>query len=216
MTTAVFIKMIVSMTDATCDQEHMPIVIEHCPYVPDRTAFILDPSKPDPVEPMIEAGKRLAAAGASEVAIPCFTAHYFHQQLESQIPIPVINGVEEVVKHLKEQSVKTAGVMATDGTVRTDIFGAALEAAGIACIYPDEANQKKVMSLIYDHVKANKPVPEEMLFEICDHLKSKGADRTILGCTELSVAAEGITGLNDITDALEILSAKCIRDFYNR
>ena len=213
MTTAVFLKMIVSMTDVDRDQDHIPIVIEHCPGVPDRTSYILDHNNPDPSEAIIEAGRRLASVGATEIAIPCFTAHYFHQKLESQIPIPVINGVDEVVKHLKECCVKTAGVMATDGTVRADIFKSALEAEGIACIYPDEVHQEKVMSVIYDHVKANKTTPEKMMFEICDHLREKGSDTIILGCTELSVAAEGIMGLDDITDALEILAKRCILDF---
>ncbi len=213
ITTAVFIKMIVSMTDAKTDQEHMPMVIEHCPSVPDRTSYILDNNNPDPVGPIAEMGKSLARAGATEIAIPCFTAHYFHKRLLEQIPIPVINGIDLVAKNLKESGVESAGVMATDGTVTSDIFRDALNEHGIKTIYPDGGHQKKVMSIIYDHVKANRPVPKNMLFEVYDHLRSVGAENIILGCTELSVAAENAVETPYVTDALKVLSQKCVDDF---
>ncbi|MCR5098336.1 MAG: amino acid racemase [Lachnospiraceae bacterium] len=216
MTTAVFIRMIVSMTDVERDQDHIPMVIEHCPGVPDRTSYILDKKSPNPSEAIIEAGKSLAAAGATEIAIPCFTAHYFHDILEEHIPIPVINGIEVVADQLRKDGVNTAGVMATDGTVAADIFKTALEKKGIRCIYPDEADQRGVMSLIFDYVKANRIAPRELFFEICDHLRSAGADTVILGCTEFSVIAESLEYREDITDAMRLLAARCIADFDKR
>ena len=216
MTTAVFLRMIVSMTDVDRDQDHIPIVIEHCPDVPDRTSYILDKSKPDPSKAIIEAGRSLAAAGAVEIAIPCFTAHFFHDILEKSIPIPVINGIDEVAFHLKEKGITSAGVMATDGTVRADIFKTTLEKNGISCIYPDEADQRGVMSLIFDCVKANRPAPHELFYEIMKNLRSAGAETVILGCTELSVIAETIKDREGITDAMQLLAARCIRDFDKR
>ncbi len=216
MTTAVFLKMIVSMTDVDRDQDHIPIIIEHCPDVPDRTSYILDKSNPDPAKPIIAAGKRLAAAGATEIAIPCFTAHYFHDTMEKNIPVPVINGIEVVADNLKSRGVSTAGIMATDGTVRADIFKEALLKNGIDCIYPDEVNQRGVMSLIFDYVKANRPAPHELFYEICDHLRTAGADTVILGCTELSVISEALDKKEGITDAMKLLAARCISDFGKR
>ena len=49
MATIVFMQKIISMTDASSDQEHIEMVVEHCPDIPDRTGYILDHSKPDPL-----------------------------------------------------------------------------------------------------------------------------------------------------------------------
>ena len=213
MTSAVFLEMIVNNTDAGSDQEHIPIVMEHCPQVPDRTAYIFDKSKPNPLPYIIEAGKNLAAAGACEIAIPCFTAHYFHDIMQHDIPVPVINGIKEVADYLTARDIKSAGVMATDGTVRSDLFGSALRKADIECIYPDEAFQKKVMSLIYDEIKSGKEAAADDFFDVIDHLKKKGAATVILGCTELSVAKKQIGDTADVTDALLVLALKCVGDF---
>ncbi len=213
MTSAVFLEMIVNNTDVSSDQDHIPIVMEHCPQVPDRTAFIFDNTKPDPLPYIVEAGKNLAASGAAEIAIPCFTAHYFHDIMQRDIPVPVINGIKEVADHLTAKGIKAAGVMATDGTVRSDLFGSALREAGIECIYPDEAFQKKVMSLIYDEIKSGKEATADDFFAVIDHLKGKGAETVILGCTELSVAKKQIGEVSDVTDALLVLALKCVGDF---
>ncbi len=213
MTTAVFIEMLVEMTDADKDQEHISMVIEHCPEVPDRTAYILGRSDISPVDGMVKAMKRLCRSGADEIAIPCFTAHYFHNKMQEKIPVPIMNGIEETAKALALAGVSSAGVMATDGTVHAGLFKSALEEKGITCVYPDAARQKKVMGLIYENVKAGKPTPPEDFYEIKRHLNVKGAETVILGCTELSVIANDLPDKKGLTDAMRILSACAVRKF---
>ena len=56
MATALFMRMVIEMTQAEIDQEHIEMVIYNCPQIPDRTSFILGNSSKDPTHEMIEIG----------------------------------------------------------------------------------------------------------------------------------------------------------------
>ena len=75
--TAHFLELVINMTDARCDQEHLDMIIYNTPSTPDRTAYILDNTRENPLPQMLDFGKRLAGQGADCIAIPCCTAHYF-------------------------------------------------------------------------------------------------------------------------------------------
>ena len=213
MATVCFLKRIIEMTDATCDQEHIEMVIEHLPSIPDRTGYLLDRTKPDPVGPIVKAGCELAKMGATEIAIPCITAHGFHDIFDDKIPVKVINGVRLTAKMLAEKGIKKAGVMATDGSLHTGIFERALGEFGIEHIYPSPDAQKCVMSVIYNDVKAGKPVDREVFKRASDELFAGGAEVILLGCTELSVAADEWLPKGRFLDMLTVLARKCVIDF---
>ena len=59
MATAYFMELLINMTDAKCDQDHLEMIIYNCPSIPDRTAYILGKSNANPVVPIIKIGKKL-------------------------------------------------------------------------------------------------------------------------------------------------------------
>lgn len=79
LATACFLEMVTKMTDASCDQEHLEMIIYSAPGIPDRTAYILGRSPDSPVKPMIEIGRKLAREQVSCIAVPCMTAHYLYR-----------------------------------------------------------------------------------------------------------------------------------------
>lgn len=208
MATAYFMELIVSMTDAACDQDHLNMIIYNRPDTPDRTDFILKKSEKDPRPFLIDSGLSLKKTGADLIAIPCNTSHFFHAELEEKIGLPVINMIRETSFYLKERGIKKAGVLATDGTISTGLFQKELEKEGMEWVIPDESGQKKVMRLIYDNVKAGKPIEENLFFDVKKELLNKDAQAIILGCTELSVIKRRYNLGADILDGLEVLS-KC-------
>lgn len=212
MATVSFMRRIIEMTEADTDQEHMDIYVAHCPSIPDRTGYLLDRTKPDPAPQIIDAGKKLALIGADEIAIPCITAHAFHAQLQSSIPIPVINGIRLTAEYLKDKGVSCAGILATDGTVQTGIFGSALSELGIKAVYPSATSQRFVMDLIYNDVKAGKPVEKDKFIAVAAEMKLLGAEVMILGCTELSVIADEWLPEGRFIDVLDVLARSSVKD----
>ncbi|MBR6157183.1 MAG: amino acid racemase, partial [Lachnospiraceae bacterium] len=121
-------------------------------------------------------------------AIPCVTANFFYRRLNEEIPVPVIDIITETAEYLAVRGVKCVGIMATDGTVRCGFFQKQLEQAGICVALPTENAQQDVMSVIYDDVKANRPVNMERFECAAGELRRAGSEVILLGCTELSMA----------------------------
>ena len=210
MATAYYLELMIKMTDASTDQEHLQSIVMNFPTVPDRTAYILGRSEESPLEPMIALGRQLKAMGASVIATPCITAHYFHQPLQDGIGLPMLHGIQCVARQLSERGITRVGLMATDGTVQSGIFQRQVEEQGMELVLPDEAGQAAVMTLIYDQVKAGKE-PDMALFEtVREQLRQMGAQVIVLGCTELSLLKKTTTLGDGILDALEVLAQESV------
>ncbi len=208
MATVYFYEMITAHTKAACDQDHIDIVINSRATTPDRTSFILRKSTDNPLEIMVADSKRLKEYGVTLLAIPCNTAHYFYDMLTEAIDIPFLNIMEETAKYLKECGVKKAGVLATQGTIDTKTYNRYLEECGIECIVPSADEQALITEIIYGDIKLGKRADMEKFEKVSRSLFDKGAQRIILGCTELSLIkkTEGL-GKNYV-DSLEVL-ARC-------
>lgn len=208
--TAHFMELVIRMTDAETEQENVDMIVYNFPSIPDRTGYILGSNLKSPLPGLLSVGKALTRQGAACIAVPCITAHYFYPELAARIQAPVIDAVAETVRHLKANGVTRAGIMATDGTIRSGLFSNALEREGITPVVPSEARQKEVMHLIYDEVKAGLLVDLDRFRAVQEELRDRGAEVIILGCTELSlVKRDGDIGPGFL-DAMEVLAQQSI------
>ncbi|SCW58350.1 aspartate racemase [Ruminococcaceae bacterium YRB3002] len=210
MATAVFYEKIVDMTDAATDQEHIDTIIYSCPQIPDRTAFFLGRSTEDPYPRILELAKKLEEQKVDVIAIPCITAAFFEQKLREDISVPVYNGIEQTASLLRGLGIKKAGILATEGSIKNRLIADALLRNGITPVEPDDERQKIVTEIIYDDVKAGREVDMDKLDNVADHLKGKGAEAYILGCTELSVVAHQNKLEPPYFDILDILAMTVI------
>ena len=205
-----FMELVIRMTQSEKDQEHLDMIIYHTPSIPDRSSYILDHTLPSPLEPMIELGQRLSEQNVGCIAIPCVTAHFFHESLSSSIPAPIIHAVEETAIHLKRYGIRRVGIMATDGTVSSGLFQKRLEQRGIEPVIPSPDAQKDVMHLIFECIKANKPADMERFHRVARELRENGAEVIILGCTELSLIKRDHEIGSGFLDALEVLAQQSV------
>ena len=203
-------ELVINMTDVDRDQEHLPMMVYNMPFIPDRTAYILDNTKENPLPKMLEIGRTLQNQGADCIAVPCVTAHYFMGELERGIPTPIINGVRETAAHLKENGIRKVGIMATDGTIRSGIFHKELEKQGLMPIAPSAPAQKHVMHLIFNNVKAGKPAEMDRFLAAAQDLRNQGAEAIILGCTELSLIKRDEKIGPGFIDAMEVLARQSV------
>lgn len=210
MATALFMRYVTELTDAKTDQEHIEMLIHSAPSIPDRTAFILKKSTFDPRPGMIKVGKGLRAQGADMIAIPCMTAHYFHAELEREIGLPIINGIEATAEQLALHGAKKVGIAATEGSVRTELFQNALIKAGIEPLTLSNEGQSIVTDTIYKEIKAGKAPDMERFSLVTREYRQKGADAVILGCTELSLLPQDRLEKDFYADAMRILARKTV------
>ena len=211
MATAYFLQLLTQMSDARTDQEHMEILLYSKPSIPDRTDYITGKSEISPVEDMVMAGKKLREMGADILAIPCITAHFFHQELERRIGFPIIHAIEETAFYLEEEKVSRAGILATDGTIQSGLFQKALKQRGICPMIPDSESQKGIMEIIYQEIKAGKEVNMPLFYQIAENLFDQGAEVILLACTELSLIKRDHSLPAGCLDVMEVLARKAVQ-----
>lgn len=208
--TAHFMELVIAMTDAKTDQENAHMIVYNFPSIPDRTGYILGSNLKSPLPGLKSVGQALVRQKVSCIAIPCVTAHYFHKELQSTIPVPILNGVVETVKLLKEQGIKKVGIMATDGTIRSQLLARELDLAGILPVIPSPERQADVMHLIYENVKAGKSAEMDRFRKVQQELTDCGAEVIILGCTELSIIKRDEAIGPGFLDVMEVLARESV------
>jgi len=213
--TAYFLDMVVRLTDAARDQDHLDLVVLNHATIPDRTAFIVGTSSEDPGPVMAADARRLEAFGVSFLVLPCNTAHHFTDEIVAAVQVPLLNIVQETVAEAarRVEGLAQVGLLATTGTLQAGVYERALTARGLACLTPDPADQAVVMSLIYDQVKAGRPVDVDALRGVMARLRARGAQVVVLGCTELSIAAADFDLLaadRTLVDSLDVLARRTI------
>lgn len=198
-------------TDAACDAEHIRVYIDCHTGVPDRTRAILEGGE-SPVPYIAESVEKLAAMGAELLLIPCNTSHYYYDEIAALSPVPVMHMIRTTAEALKAEGVRRVGILATDGTLRSGVYQRELSACGIASVCPEGEDQVAVMRLIYDGIKANAPTFDTAAVRrAIDTLRAQGAERIVLGCTELPVAfARYGIDASDAVDATDILARAAV------
>ena len=213
LATVYFMDMVVKMTEAQVDQDHISMIVLNHAAIPDRTEFILDNTKPNPLPMMVEDAKKLEAAGADYVVMPCNTAHFFYEQIQRNINIPMLNIIEETVRYAVEKTagIKKLGILATKGTISAGAYQNMCEKYGISCVIPSLNDEQSLMNIIYNQVKAGKKVNIDEFLRIIENMKADGCDAVVLGCTELSVINKDFDLCRkDIIDSLEVLAGRSI------
>ena len=213
LATADLFRKITLLTRADSDNEHLRVYIDSNAQIPDRTAAILSGGA-DPVPQMLSALRHLESCGADCIIMPCNTAHYFLPRLQSETRIPFISMLAETAKACAARFPgKTACVLATRGTLATGLYERALEKEGVDFLLPEEPQRDVLMHLIYEVVKAARPLaPEADLWaQLLEQLRRAGADYFILGCTELPIIADTLPAPGPFIDPTAELAKAAIR-----
>lgn len=206
MATAYFMQLVIDMTDAGTDQEHIPMIVYHSPQIPDRTSYLLGKSKENPWPYIMDCGKKLEQAGAERIAIPCITAHTQFHEIQENVSIPVLNIIKETAEYLSKEHIHRVGLEATEGTIQSQMFQKELEQQGIEVILPTAPKQEMITHIIYDNIKAGKRVDMDYFRQVEQEFYKNKAEIIILGCTELSMIHRDECIGHGYLDAMEVLA----------
>jgi len=157
---------------------------------PDRTAALLHGGA-SPLPAMAAALNGMVHLGVACAAIACNTAHAWHAELQRPCPgITLLHIVDETVAHVQRGGVQSVGLLATQGTYQSDLYGRALRRAGIACHVPYAAEQAQVMRGIQNGVKAGDLALARACFDaVAQPLVDRhGCTALLLACTEIPLA----------------------------
>lgn len=216
-----FMAKLVRNTPAARDQDHIKVMVEQNPQIPDRTEALLGGGD-DPTLALYAACKTLEEGGADLIAIPCNTAHAFVERIQPSLTIPIVNMLTCTADYLREAfpGVREVGVLATSGTLASRVYETALAARGFVQIVPAEAAQARLMNAIYGPCGAKAGYLsgecDDDVAAAVDDLVAQGVQVIVLGCTELPLLLRGSTLARPgrpvvrLVDPTDVLAKRCV------
>ena len=142
------------------------------------------------LDSLLKGCKVLKKSNCKFIVIPCNTAHYWYEDLQKKINLPIINMPEEVYKHTRKKCKKetTIGLLATEGTLKTGVYNKFFD-KNYNLIFPNTVIQKESVNKAIKLVKMGKvkEANKSIKFAI-NHLLKRKCTKIILGCTELPIA----------------------------
>ncbi len=204
LATDVFYEYIIRHTEASCDQEHIDIVLLNHASMPDRTQAILTGREEEFLQAVQRDFDLLNTVPLKAVVIPCNTSHYFYDSMTAMSRAPIINMIEECMLACKAAGHDSIVVFGTQGTLRSGLYERYAQKHGLNSVCVSEEDREKIMEIIYD-VKATNRTESEALQELIQKYSARG--KVILACTELSVLAPAD---GSVVDALKVLAERAI------
>ena len=139
---------------------------------------------------LLKGCKVLKKSKCKFIVIPCNTAHYWYDDLQKKINLPIINMPKEVFNHtvLKCKKNSSIGLLATDGTIKTGIYSKFF-GKRYNLVYPNLIIQKNSVNKAIKLVKmGDVKSANKIIKSAIDYLIKKKCKKIILGCTELPIA----------------------------
>lgn len=187
------------------DAHHPEMIIYQATNAPSRSMF-LEGRGESFIPEYIDIAKKLENAGANILCMACNTAHYAITDIQKELPIPIINLIEETVKVALSFNTKKIGLIVSEGCLLGKVYEKYFD---FNLIYPNSSFQKEVTLGICNIKNKNRFLdednpqrPNNIFRKIVEHLYDKGAEKIIIGCTDIRV---DFFDENTI-DSLEVLS----------
>jgi len=207
-----FMASVIALTPANKDQDHIRMIVDHNPQVPDRQAALRG-DRSAVVGTLIGMALRLESAGADFLVMPCNTAHAFLGDVIPAIHVPFLHIIDETVGEVASQhpDSKKIGVMATTACIDTGIYQSALQAKGRSSLMPSGNQQPELMELIFRIKRGDKGTGvRKSMRQIAMLLESAGAELIVAACTEIPLVMGAADFDIPFVSSTEVLARRTI------
>lgn len=202
--TVAFLARVQALTPADGDADHIRVVMDMNPQVPDRN------TRPGDAE--AELGRmaaRLKAAGAEVLAMPCNTAHAQKPGIVAA-GLPFIDMIAATVAAAKGHAARSIGILATPGGEA--LYVAALTAAGLTPVVLQGSDRETFMACVYGVKRGDVGVDNRAaMARLAEALVAAGADAVIAGCTEVPLLLAQADVSVPLVDSAEVLAEACVK-----
>lgn len=199
-----FLAKLQAATPAGRDQDHLRVLVDINPQVPDRN----DPGNaPGPVLAAMAVGLR--DAGAEVLAIACNTAHAYTEEVRAASGLPLVDMIDIACQSARLGGADKVGILATG--LALVLYSDRLTGMGLEPVCLSKAKQEWFMSLLY-RIKAG-DLGEEVQDEIvavAESLVEAGAQAVIAGCTEVPLVLSQDELDVPLIDAGQVLAERCV------
>jgi len=170
------------------DQQYPLFILYNKSNIPGRPSNIHNYNKV--LKSLITGCLLLQKSKCKFIVIPCNTAHYWYEDLQKKIKIPIISMPREVYFHAKKNCKKNSkiGILATEATLKTNVYNKFFNKY-FKLISPKKSLQIINVNKAIKYVKMGKiKNAEKVIKPAVNYLVKMKCKKIILGCTELPIA----------------------------
>jgi aspartate racemase len=208
-----FMTKVIALTRADKDQDHLHMLVDHDPTVPNRQDAILGDGE-DPGPAMAAMARRLEAAGADFLVIPCNTAYAFQDNILDMVSIPLISIIDESINAIgkKAPDAKAVGLLATNGCLQAGVYQSAMAAKGLVAVMPEDDELERLMTLV-NGIKAGHKGSDvsASMRKLAQALVDRGAAAIIAGCTEIPLVLDNSMLEVPLISSTDVLAQKTVQ-----
>ena len=209
--TVLFQSRLIAAVPARDDADHVPLLVDMRPQVPSRIAHLIEGTGADPGPVLAAMARRLEAAGAEALAMPCNTAHHYAPAIREAVAVPLLDMVALSAARADELAPPgaTVGVLGSPALARAGVFEPALEARGRAALHPSDG--ATCLAAIRDVKAGRDPAgPRAAIAAAARDLAARAAGAVLIACTEFSIHADAARGPAPVIDTLDVLAEAVI------
>jgi aspartate racemase len=199
-----FLTRLQAYTPAESDQDHLRVLVDINPKVPDRN---VPGSGAGAV--LAEMAGALRGAGAEVLAIACNTAHAHAGLIQRASGLPLIDLIETGAQAAAGSGAARAGVLGTKGALK--LYREYLAAQAMGLVGPSPEGQDEFMQVLY-RIKAGDTGPEvkAAMVALADSLIADGAEVVLAGCTEVPLVLSPGDLKVEFIDPGDLLARRCV------
>jgi aspartate racemase len=164
-------------------------------------------------ELMLESAQKLSAIGADFLICPDNTIHQGLPYVERRSPLPWLHIADSVAAQAAERGFRCLGLTGTRWLVDSAIYHEKLEARGIGCVRPNDAERDEINRIIMDELVYGVFKPESVAAfqRVMRRMKDQGCDAVILGCTEIPLVMSDANSPLPTLDSTRLLARAALK-----
>lgn len=204
-----FFAKVLRATEAERDQDHIRLLIDNNPGVPDRNAAAAGQgASPGPALAAMAQG--LERAGADFLVMVCNAAHGWEADIRAATTLPFVSLIGETTAAARRlrPDLRAVGVLASSGCHDAGLYERAFGEAGAEVLTPDRA---AFMALL-GRIKAGefgRNVRRDMR-ALAQGLVDRGAEVVVGGCTEVPLVLDDGELTAPVVSSTDVLVARTI------
>ena len=197
-------------TPAASDQDHLRVLIDLNPKVPDRNAALAG-TGPSPAPVLAQMAAGLEQAGADGLVMVCNSAHAFATEIRAALGrATLLSLIDETVAAVRRDhpGLRRVGLLAAGACLDARMYQDAFAAEAVVVIAPEGELRARFMALLY-RIKAGDVGVESRaeMRALAEALIARGAELIVSGCTEVPLVLDAAALAAPLVDSTDVLVA---------
>lgn len=163
----------------------------------------------------LNAASSLITASADGILICSNMGHFYADELESKIDVPIIHIADVTAENIISRGITKVGLLGTKFTMEQDFYKGRLRKHGIDAIIPEDQDREVIDNTIFNELGRGifSLNTKKRFLEIINKLVEKRAQGIIMACTEIPLLIHQEDTDCLLFDTLDI-HAKAAVDFF--